>query len=81
MSEQAGAICYILQETKDSPLYLCIMDRENEQFHKFAISVGAASRLAQECSAVVHSAISGYSQKHTFQEVVAVLSKRLGEGL
>lgn len=79
MSNQTGAICYILQAHKDSPLYLCVLDREREQFHRFPISIAAASRLNAESSAAIHSAITGYSDKHAFQEVAAVLSKRFAE--
>lgn len=79
MRDQAVALCYTMQATKDSPLYLCVMDKEKEQFHTFAISVSTASRLAHECSLVVHSAISGYSQRHAFQEVARELSRRFRE--
>lgn len=72
-------ICYVIQEKKDSPLYLCVLDRDTQEFHRFPISVGNASRLAMECSAAVNSAISGYSQKHAFAEVAAVLSKKFAE--
>lgn len=77
MKDQRGAICYLIQELKDSPVYLCVMDPESG-FHRFPIGVAAASRLASECSAVVQSAISGYSQKHAFQEVAKVLSQKFG---
>ena len=79
MTEQKGATCYILQAFKDAPLYLCVMDHETSQFHKFPISVATASRLAVEGTDAVHAAITGYSQKHAFQEVAAELSIRFRE--
>lgn len=74
-----GALCYIIQETKDSPLYLCAIDHENGECHRFPISVAVASRLGKECSAAVHSAITGYSEQHAFREVAGLLSKKFGE--
>jgi len=72
---QRGALCYLIQEHKNSPVYLCVND-EHTGFHRFPISVAAASRLAHECAGVVNAAISGYSDKHAFQEVAALLQKK-----
>jgi hypothetical protein len=55
------------------------MDRDAGQFHRFPISVANVSRLVAEGSSIVHSAITGYSEKHAFHEVAAVLSKKFGE--
>lgn len=79
MSDQSGTLCYFLQATKDSPIYLCVMDRDAEQFHRFPVSVSNISRLVSEGSAAIHSAITGYSEKHAFQEVAALLSKKFGD--
>lgn len=78
MTDQKGSLCYLIQETKESPVYLCVMD-EAFGFHKFPLSVATCSRLSHECSGVVEAAISGYSQKHAFAEVAKVLSERFTE--
>lgn len=77
MSEQRGATCYIVQAHKDAPVYLCVKD--TGAYHTFPMSVGGCSRLAKECSAVVHSAISGFSEVHAHQEIGKLLSEKFGE--
>jgi hypothetical protein len=76
---QNPTLCYFIQETKDSPVYLCVRDFAEGGFYRFPVSVSNISRLASEGCAIVHSAITGYSEKHAFQEVAAVLSKKFGE--
>lgn len=73
--ERKPAICYIVQENRNAPLYLSVMDQENGQYHMFPLSVNGAARLGYECSAAVHLAISGHSLTHSFREVAAVLQK------
>jgi hypothetical protein len=74
--DDRGALCYLIQSHQDAPVYLCVLDRENQQYHTFLLSLETASRLAHECSGVVNAAICGFSEKHAFQEVTAVLSKK-----
>lgn len=76
MSDQRGALCYLIQETKESPLYMCVMDYETEKFHRFNMSVAGCSRLAHECSGVINAAISGFSDNHAFQDVAKLLSEK-----
>lgn len=77
--EEVGAICYIVQATKESPVYLCVMDRDRQQFHTFPVTVANLSRLTYECSAIVNAAISGYSDKHAYSEIAQVLSQRFAD--
>lgn len=57
-----GVIAYTIQETGASPIYLCIMDEDNGQFHRFQLSQLACSRLAYECSGYVNRTLGGFNK-------------------
>lgn len=54
-------LAYILHANDEAPIYLCIMDDETKQFHKFEINALVASRLAAECALVVNKHLGGYN--------------------
>jgi hypothetical protein len=56
-------LAYILQANKETPIYLCVMNDETKQFHKFEISPLVASRLAAECAAIVNDHLGVFRNK------------------
>lgn len=79
MTDDGGIIAYLSQATKDAPLFLCVMDRDKQQYHMFPFSLGNAARLAYECSGVVNTALGAVSDKFATQEIVARLSAEWGK--
>jgi hypothetical protein len=65
-------IAYIVHANRESPIFLCVMDRDNEKYHKFEISPLIALRLATESLDAVNSSV-GYSEKQSLQEAFRAL--------
>lgn len=63
-------ICYIIQPQSKGALMLCVMDRRNEQFHSFEISLANASRLAAECATAINVAIGGADHKAALEAIL-----------
>lgn len=57
------SLAYILQASKDAPIYLCVQDDETKQFHRIEVDPLVCSRLAAECAAVVNDHLGVYRQK------------------
>lgn len=76
MSEERGAIIYVLQEHKGAPLKLCVMDQDREQFHIFPLSILNASRLVAECGGAVNSYLGGEDLKFAHQELALLWAKK-----
>jgi maltodextrin utilization protein YvdJ len=59
-------------------MFLCVMDRDKQQYHMFPLSLGNASRLAYECSGILNTALGAVSDKFATQEIVAQLIDQWG---
>lgn len=57
----SGVLAYITRANKDAPIYLCVMDDANKQFHRFEITPLTASRLASDCAVIVNRHLGGYN--------------------
>lgn len=67
---------YLLQETKESPVSLCAIDHERNEFHKFELTVQNAARLASECAAFVADQHGTPNLKFAVKEITALAIRK-----
>lgn len=76
MANEGHSTIYLLQENKTSPVYLCAIDHERNEFYKFPLAIRNAARLASECSAVVADSHGTPNPKFALQEITALVVSR-----
>jgi hypothetical protein len=54
---------------------LAVMDQGKEEYHLFPFSIVNAARLNAECSAYLHSHITGFDDKRAAKEIGEEMSR------
>lgn len=73
-----SCIIYVVQANRGEPAMLAVMDQGKGEHHLFPFSIVNAARLNAECSAYLHSHLTGYDDKRAAREISAEMSRLQG---